>query len=259
MTHSDHPVVEAHHRLDHALIHCEALDRRVRSFMEREPLVAVADHDIESGHYIIRGHIREPLPMDFGFIAGDAIHNIRASLDNLYWAFAVRHNDPPDNMAAFPVIEKATGKRGWESKQSRIVNDVGIDVAMVLQSVQPFEISKGDPSVNPLWVLNRLWNDDKHRRVIPVAGAASPETMSGPFRVRGFRGPYIRRGPFTDGDALAGFSYDPAGGLEGTPKFDVAFYVAFPQDGPVGGARLSDSIRALHDYVRRVVRRFENL
>ena len=111
-------------------------------------------------------------------------------------------------------------------------------------------------------MLDRLWNDDKHKRIVPTGGATGHQAMRiGSMSISGgFAGPYFENGPFQHGDVLAGFDYNPAGQVEGNFNFQFAFFVAFPQDGPARGAPVAECIHHLHDYVsEQVLPRFEAL
>jgi hypothetical protein len=260
----EHPVVEARRRLDHALGHCEALDNEVRMFMQRDPFAAIAENDRQQGRYVVRGKINERPPATVGLIAGDAVHNVRAALDNLFWAFALRYKDPPDNpRISFPIFKDRTRPKGpcWVNQGTNLLRSVARNVGQVVESVQPFIRTQADPSRDPLWVLDRLWNDDKHRRIVPVAGAVSGYDLKGPFTIRG--GSEIgfgHDGPFEDGDELASFRYNPAYEIEGNPNFEFTAYVAFPEQGPARGSPIPTLLHDLLNYVRDdVLPRFEGL
>lgn len=260
---SEHPTVEAQRRLQHARAHLKVLDDKIRLFMEREPFGAVSKHNYEQATYIVHGEIRETPPLELGLIAGDVIHNIRASLDNLLWAFACRHHDPPENPnASFPIFKDRTGKNGWDKKGGDLLQSVASSVGLAVTECQPFMRSPNDSSQDLLWVLNRLWNDDKHKRIVPVAGAWVGGRLHGKsFKVTGgSRMEYLTSGPFEPNAELFRMDYNPAGKLEGELVPQFSFNIAFPANGPARGMPMSKLIHGLHDYVMDgVLPRFKGL
>ncbi|MDQ1742190.1 MAG: hypothetical protein QOE23_529 [Pseudonocardiales bacterium] len=251
-------------------MYCDKLDSEVRAFLESNPFGYVTKHDREEGRYFAHAKILRRPPASLGLLTGDAIHNIRASLDNLFWAFACRfHNPPRNHRIAFPIFKDQSrrgSKPGWDVGLNYL-RSVAPAVGTVITDLQPFERSKADPSGDPLWMLERLWNDDKHKRVVPVASALPLDprvqirAIGGDFRVRArTRGFFANSGPFEDDAVLAGCMYDPAGHVEGDLEFIFTFDVAFPKEGPARGAPLANLVRGLHDHVRHeVLPRFEGL
>src|SRR5882672_12019746 len=51
-------------------------------------------HDATGMHFNFTGYLLSDPPQELSFIAGDAIHNLRAALDNLTWALAGKYGAP---------------------------------------------------------------------------------------------------------------------------------------------------------------------
>ncbi|WP_375430521.1 hypothetical protein [uncultured Friedmanniella sp.] len=260
----------ARRRLDRALLHCEQLEGGLREFFRDRPFRVFLEHDRELGRFLIRGRILRQPPEEFSQIAGDAIHNLRASLDNLMWGFARMHQDPPKRprRVAFPIYDVKTAQSkkqpSWDVEGREAVDGVVAPaVADVIEQFQPCIGSPEDPQGHLLWVLNLLWNENKHRNPSVTAGATVlwetvlqdlvfVNTMITP--------PLSYDGPFQDGDALAWLDYDPAGSIEGEPDFRFALPVAFSADSAARGANVQALLRQLHTFLlHSVLPAFERL
>jgi hypothetical protein len=120
-----------------------------------------------------------------GLMAGDAIHNLRASLDNLIVDLAppaAQSQDP--NFLAFPIRATLAAFNKAANKSLAGVDPTLIDAVRL---VQPFVTPQagglpGDGG-RLLALLNDFWNDDKHR--IPVVGVA---VAGGSIPATGFQG-----------------------------------------------------------------------
>jgi hypothetical protein len=104
----------------------------------------------------------------YGVIAGDFVHNLRSALDHAVWQLA----DPPGIANAFPICldERATRGSFWGGKGNRAVGpyrlkNVPQPAADYIESVQPYHRFQ---TRDPLWQLNELWNEDKHRTLLVV-------------------------------------------------------------------------------------------
>ncbi len=261
-----HPTDLAYQRLERARAHLDALEIEVRVFIESEPFEAVIDHDREQGRYLVRGKLRREPPASLGLIAGDAIHNMRAALDNLMWQFARRHHEPPANKTlTFPILlirERDGDRQCWELQGARAVRSVSLDVGKVVERFQPFMTQQDDPSRDLLWILNRLWNDDKHQGTIAAGGASFRHQMTARsiHVIGGMNGPYFWNETFQDGDVIAGIDYNPTGYFEADPEFLFAHYVAFRSDGTAGGRMLWDFLVEIYNYLLLdVIPAFEGL
>jgi hypothetical protein len=103
-------------------------------------------------------------PANIGLIFGDYIHNLRCALDQLVWALAVNNNggkDPANaNLVGFPIADQRA-----QFYDAPVLRNLTWEQATVLESFQPYH---GGDAHKALADLNSLWNDDKHRLVLPV-------------------------------------------------------------------------------------------
>src|ERR1700682_1271322 len=89
--------------------HLENLRSQLRVFYDSEPCRFIREDDVENQMHLIRmkiADIPDPIPL----IAGDAISNLRASLDHLVWQLAVVPGEYPTK-TQFPIFDKPNRRR----------------------------------------------------------------------------------------------------------------------------------------------------
>ena len=127
------------------------------------------------GFRLIFEGFAKPPPLDnWGILIGECVHNLRSSLDNLAFALSRLHCDPPESPTAirFPICQKRSRFR--KSRQGNL-DQMPPVAASRIEKLQPFQRERSDvegtPDSDPLVLLQRLSNDDKHRVpsvVVPV-------------------------------------------------------------------------------------------
>lgn len=217
--------------------------------------------------------MRRPLPAhDWGAAVGDIVHNTRSALDNLVFALADANAGPPPpepiirpspwSYLQFPVVDH---RSAWPRAVRQNLQGVGSRDQAAIERVQPFHRRR--PQRYWLWMLNYLWNRDKHRTIALVHNLIGwrnihvdiylpdedrlllREEVEAHFAVR-----LVRRsssGPF-EGDAkeIARFRLDPRGGAPLPPnaRMDVqvqlATDIAFDR-GPLHGKLVIPTLQDL--------------
>jgi hypothetical protein len=114
----------------------------------------------------------EPPPDHWPLLAGEAIQNFRAALDHSIWAAwrSVASNLGDGSHTAFPITQtpEKFADNAWRFE------GVPPAVRLCVERWQPYAgIWAATPQVDPLAILNRLSNVDKHRSLTTVAGAVS--------------------------------------------------------------------------------------
>lgn len=169
-------------------------------------------------------------PRELGLVAGDAIHNLRASLDYLAWGLVEAAGlREPDESVAFPLYlsdpRKAKPPRAF--KLDGYVSDV---VLAEIERLQPY--NAGHPSyaaMTPLGMLRELANVEKHRYL----ALGHPQIGPGSF----FRPRLVENGPEVrfrlDGLTDNGALLKPA-----DPEMEVygqaMLVISVPQSVPIG-------------------------
>ncbi len=223
---------------------------------ERNPYTVRREVDPDSGDHLWIAEVNEATPDIVPQLASEIINNIRTPLDHVAWNFARLHHDPPPDNTAFIVTRNETS---WRRNASKL-RGVHPDAAQVIRDLQPFVDSRPQVPLEaqPLWLLNRLWNDDKHRGP-HIAGANTQNTT---FNVGSFHGPsfpHTEFGPFADGAVIARFVPPTGPDAHHSVDFTFALAVAF-SDGPAKGAPILACLSGLRQFVGGyVLPRFEAL
>jgi hypothetical protein len=152
-------------KLDRANDHIASLDIEIRAFFDGDDYTIGSHFDRETEQHVITARIRKQPPLTgWALIAGDALHNLRSSLDHLIYQLAIAGTckDPPpdEGWLEFPIFIDEHGDKGYDSKAPRKIQGVPAPAETVIEGVQPFS----DPAA-PLWVLQTLDIIDKHRRL----------------------------------------------------------------------------------------------
>lgn len=116
-----------------------------------------------------RARIDPPAPtLRLGILAGDVVHNLRSALDHLAWAVVLQNGGEPSESypaTSFPILPNPLPSAGSSPKTLTFRAKSGAASAAaetILEMLQPYN-SGQDLRTHPLWLLNQLWNIDKHR------------------------------------------------------------------------------------------------
>lgn len=150
-------LASARGKVRHGNRHIDALKRTLDAYLAAHP-VELAVEDVagsDQRQVVVRG-IREPIPEDAPFVLGDAVHNLRSSLDHV-----IHYIAPGHPTAAFPV-----NKGSAPPDMTRLVRD-GVrgapkTVREALCALQPYPGGKHEA----VWFLHRLDIADKHRALV---------------------------------------------------------------------------------------------
>lgn len=130
----------------------------------------------KTNEFDVVARMPDPPPI-IGLLVGDCVHNLRSALDHivyaLIWTNPARAGALPSEKAMFPICDTRLGYAHQVNKLKRI-DGVPDGVAALIDTLQPCHArEKGlDHTLHPLWVLNRLENIDKHRRLTLSCGVA---------------------------------------------------------------------------------------
>jgi hypothetical protein len=191
--------------------HIDSLRLQVDEFRASGPYSLTPEPTETPGRLAYRLRYSMPIPVRISTTVGDALHNLRAALENL--AFEIARRGVGEAMttelevaSAFPIYQTPQAfddffKGRWERERKLIYDDRAREA---FRAVQPFvhleEVKKAGVAVErsfkeetryaDLHRLNKLWNIDKHRRLALMAWW--PDliywTSNGPSSRKMFRG-----------------------------------------------------------------------
>jgi hypothetical protein len=103
-------------------------------------------------------------------IIGEVVHNMRSALDHLASELVKANGGVPvkgGRGTVFPILEIGpTPNRHGRCQPPNIRGGVDAAAATIIGAVQPYRHPSGDPQMEPLMILNNLWNEDKHRSLL---------------------------------------------------------------------------------------------
>ncbi len=172
------------HPLDGPLLKLQRAEEHIRDFEREydawkgtEPYGASQERDPQRpGYFLLRFQVR-PAPDHVGSVFGDAVTNIRASLDHLAYQLAllVCGEDRISIRTAFPIVlnEKRYPERAPDALQS-----VPVEAWDLIECLQPYHRTDWS-ELYYLWLINQLANRDKHRTFNYVAGRVHIRSSTG--------------------------------------------------------------------------------
>lgn len=182
-------VASAKKRLDHTASHGEQLAADITAWLAKNPIrleSSIADDRLSWQLALV---IDPAAPLDdWGFVFGDAIHDLRSTLNTLLSRIAIASGATAKEQLAvqFPTARDASE---WKNQQ-RWIAMLPQEVQTAIESVQPFQRPgfDGSPAENdPLAVLTSFNNQDKHR--LELSPSVTPAELGHEFSVEFEDGP----------------------------------------------------------------------
>lgn len=154
-------------KLTRAKMHLDALNQFVEKWIASEPFEIYLYDDVRKHECKLLIKMGE-LPFEAALIAGDFICCLRSSLDYLAWQLATLTTTKPSNKVCFPIYGKDSPGTQVSIKKSTV--GIPENAISIIKSFQPYHA--GDAyKTSPLWILNKMWNIDKHRHIVLHSGA----------------------------------------------------------------------------------------
>ena len=171
-------------KLARALAQIRALEEAVAVWVNANPLIATCElREGRLGFRVTQQEFLQPAPLDhWGLLVGECLHNIRSALDNLAFALARLHRDPPDRplRVAFPIY---TDKAQFERNGRGNIDQLPQAAALLIERLQPFQrdgsAALGTADRDALVLLQWLSNADKHR--VPSIVLIAPTEITHSF------------------------------------------------------------------------------
>jgi len=153
---------QARSKVKRAKEHIDELNRIFTAFAGTKNYVVVIDYEVKTGRYFLRVRSAKSLPEQFAFVLGDAIHNLRASLDYAMSEMELLWTGERTTFTKFPIcgtknaLITAINSGLAQDKAPREVYECIQDV------IKPYRRGNGEA----LWGLHLLDIMDKHELLI---------------------------------------------------------------------------------------------
>lgn len=212
-------------KIDRAKTHLNDFDRRAERVKDACRKAIVRERDEQRSEYVFRFNRVPTVPAVLSAIIGDAIHNLRVSLDHLACQLIIATDGTPSNATVFPIHEVPPAPDRYGRTRPQISPGVPKKLREVLDEVQPYKRAK--PAHHELAVLHRLDISDKHRELLVAVVGVQSLGWFGKTDPTGFN-----PGPYDDGAEVCRFSYSDT---DVENKFNPAIIFSIRLNEPAAG------------------------
>jgi len=149
----------------------DEFDVAAEIFRKSNPHSFGKHHDLEAGHFVYYAKTVGVIPNHLPLMLGDAIHNLRSTLDHLARALVIASCGTPHNHTSFPICDTAEAYPGFSRSK---LPGLGKMCYEVLDRVQPYKGGWG----HNLWQLHHLDIVDKHRLLLAIASVPAVRSLA---------------------------------------------------------------------------------
>jgi hypothetical protein len=251
---SDSELAIAREKVLRAYKHLQVAERMIRRFVRNDCGVD-KKLNAKTNEYDVIARLPEP-PAVIGLLIGDCVHNLRSSLDHIVYALIQTNGATPTDRTMFPIRDTEIGYSHQINKLKRI-DGIPTTVATLIERLQPYHTgNKGlDYTLHPLWVLDKLNNIDKHRRLMLSSAVARHAHVSARYTDGGESDILLLQDTIRDRAILASFPV-PIDGGEVEVNGGLMVYVALKETDELPSLLDEDICRVLlqlTDYVGNVL------
>jgi len=162
-------------KLDRATEHVNALDHAIERFLDLKPYAARRVINSDGTEYVFVWEKVQRTPDCFALIAGDAIHNLRSSLDHMAVELAkagaaasgTAMTKEEEARIQFPIVESRN--EFDEQVSRRRLQHVKACAQAIIERAQPYNVVPKSPRNALVWIMGDLDNADKHRELAVAA------------------------------------------------------------------------------------------
>lgn len=245
---------QSHLKIERADEHIAELDKNIRDFLDTKPYAIVVNPSPYPGQQTWSARIRKEIPEKLTVILGDALHNLRASLDILTCDL-IRHfqGATVDLTDVYFPFNRGDAKDFESLINKRLVKETSPSVIAVFRELAPYKA--GNPG---LYALHSLDIDDKHKRLIPMAsfigipslklitdGQPCMAVVSAKF--------------FVSQDGATLMRLPAANNIELNQEFDPTVEIVFSEVDLVEHQPIVPTLHRIADEVESVIKSFEAL
>jgi hypothetical protein len=240
-------------RIERAEEHIRDFEIRSRAFRDTRPYRLRFDRHPQASHGVYRIQIISEPPVILSLAAGEAIHQLRCSLDHLAWQLVEANGEFPGKHTYFPICSTLAR---YKSESIAKIRGMHVGATMLIDALKPYRGGNDD-----LWKLNELDNVNKRRQLPLVAflvrdalvprlvSAASVRVNIPHHEAWGDRFPMVKDG--TAAMRVIGDHPDDA-----DKELDIDFDIAFGVSQIVEGEPVIPCLRHFVEVVEAVVDRF---
>lgn len=226
--------------------HISDLDAELTRYFSRYPHGVTQLADLEKDRFGWLITEIKPLPRHFPLLVGDAVHNLRSSLDYLIAAIAAA-NGRTFRDTSFPIVKR---KADLPARLKKDVRKAGPIAQKLVRDVKPYQ--RGNRA---LYAIHQLDLIDKHQLIVPVATVQDVTLSTGLFDGKPLM---VASGRLYSFHRKTQFIPAPKG-----CEFDIPHNIRFSGDivfargRPLSGQSCIAALNMLADETSSVIHRFE--
>jgi len=238
-------------------------------FFNSKPYTIVTEEEVHGDSKIVRNRfiVRREIPDGLRVPVRMSLTELRDILDNLVWGLAQVVGEPYSCEIAFPVYQMefpprsnpgARSFEGWIKRNQRILSKFPAGAQPLITQLQPFNAYKENQvgSHHPIFILNKLVNDKKHKIALQITGVHSYGVHAGHLKLTGPA--HIGPGQPLQHNSVITEVTVPVSDLSPNFEIKVATYIAFDKNGPLLGAPVYEFLIYMHSFIRdEIVTKFE--
>ena len=262
-------ITEARKRLTAAKECIDDFKLKSEIFFNSNPYAIVTEEEVHGDSKIIRNRfiVRNEIPDALRVPVRTALTELRDILDNLVWGLSQVVGEPYSCEIAFPVYQNefppssnpgARSFEGWMKSNKRILSKFPAGAQSLIRQLQPFNVYKESQvgTRHPIFILNKLVNDKKHKIALQITEAHSYGIHTGNLKISGPARIGPER-PLRHNSVITEVTV-PVSGLAPNFGISVATNIAFDENGPVFGAPVHNFLIYIHTFIGdEVVTKFE--
>jgi hypothetical protein len=163
-----YPIGDIGLKIKRADKHIKDCRTALQGFMSTNPYEIVRQPELKSGKIVYLVEKAEPVPAPILPIVGDAIQNLRTTLDYLAHALVEANGKKPTRETSFPILKGDLRSEPYKSTFEGKVEGMGDEAIKAIKRLKPY---KGGNDA--LYRIHALNNGDKHRLLLAAGCAAS--------------------------------------------------------------------------------------
>lgn len=146
-------------KIGRARFQLKDLNERFRKFTESHPYRVIEKFELspgeDMGDYTFTIKLPRVPNREWGVLIGEIVHNLRSALEQTAYAASSK----PSRDTGFPICKT---KEQWDKWSSAMVFGIPKKAVTIIKQAQPYHWGE-DAGLHELWLLERMWNHDKHR------------------------------------------------------------------------------------------------
>lgn len=143
-------------KIERAKEHLLQLDDELHTYLDGDPMALVRQIQPDGETSVIAVQVVTQPPVSLSVLVGEIAHQLRSAVDHIAYGLVLAAGNSPTRRTSFPVCK---------TRPNRLSVDGGVSSEALtrVDELQPYQ--QREPTAHPLYVLNELWNVDKHRNL----------------------------------------------------------------------------------------------